>query len=153
MVVAFHQLTWTFRRPTLLCFECSSIARNATELCVLFHISCPWSESSSTRLTTLFPLMPIVPFAINYILSYMCFRHEKGEGLYSWFQIIFFTSRRLLTWAWLLVASFNFLCISLANFTTISSIIQYFPCPKSSATTTWYITSCPFFPWLKLAIN
>ena len=69
------------------------------------------------------------------------------------FKLKYFTSSTLLTWAWLLVASFNFLCISLANFTTISSIIQYFPCPKSSATTTWYITSCPFFPWLKLTIN
>ena len=82
MVVAFHQLTGTFRRPTLLCFECGSIARNATELCILLHISCPWSESSSTRLTTLFPLMPIVPFAINYILLYTCFTHGRGGEIF-----------------------------------------------------------------------
>ena len=92
MVVAFYELTGTIRRPTLLCFECSSIARNATELCILSHISCPWSESSSARLTTLFPLMPIVPFTINYILLYTCFR--QGTCLYSSFKIIVFWGKQ-----------------------------------------------------------
>ena len=85
---------------------------------------------------------------------YTCVSDTEGvRNNILYLKLQYFEASRQLTWAWLLITSFNFLCISLANFTTISSIIQYFPCPKSSATTTWYITSCPFFPWLKLTIN
>ena len=60
--------------------------------------------------------------------------------------------KKLFTRARLRITSLHFLCVSLAYFTSICSIGIHLPCSILLTSTTWSITTCPFFPFTKFTM-